>query len=90
MPSEIISMLLSSTFSLDGSSEVISMLLSGTFSLAGAGLGVIATSKLTSYRLGELEKKVDTLTRKVEEFSSLGQRIALIEQRMNLYEKEKK
>lgn len=69
-------------------SEIISMLLSGTFSLAGAGLGVIATSKLTSYRLGELEKKVDTLTRKVEEFSSLGQRIALIEQRMNLYEKE--
>jgi len=72
------------------SSEIISMLLSGTFSLAGAGLGVIATSKLTSYRLGELEKKVDTLTRKVEDFSSLGQRIALIEQRMNLYEKEKK
>jgi hypothetical protein len=71
-------------------SEIISMLLSGTFSLAGAGLGVIATSKLTSYRLGELEKKVDTLTRKVEEFSSLGQRIALIEQRMNLYEKEHK
>ena len=42
------------------------MLLSGTFSLAGAGLGVIATSKLTSYRLGELEKKVDTLDKKVD------------------------
>ncbi len=71
-------------------SEIISMLLSGTFSLAGAGLGVIATSKLTSYRSGELEKKVDTLTRKAEELASLGQRIALIEQRMNIYEKERK
>lgn len=71
-------------------SEIISMLISGTFSLAGAGLGVIATSKLTTYRLGELEKKVDSLTKKVEDFYSLDQRIALIEQRLDLYEKENK
>lgn len=72
------------------SSEIIQMLLSGLFSLAGAGMGVIATSKLTAYRLGELEKKVDNLSAEVKNFSSLGQRIALLEQRMNIYEKENK
>lgn len=72
------------------SSEIIQMLLSGLFSLAGAGMGVIATSKLTNYRLGELEKKVDNLSGEVKTFSSLGQRIALLEQRMNIYEKENK
>lgn len=72
------------------SSEIIQMLLSGLFSLAGAGMGVIATSKLTNYRLGELEKKVDSLSSEVKNYSSLGQRIALLEQRMNIYEKENK
>ena len=72
------------------SSEIIQMLLSGLFSLAGAGMGVIATSKLTNYRLGELEKKVDNLSGEVKNYSSLGQRIALLEQRMNIYEKENK
>lgn len=72
------------------SSEIIQMFLSGLFSLAGAGMGVIATSKLTNYRLAELEKKVDSLSAEVKNFSSLGQRIALLEQRMNIYEKENK
>lgn len=72
------------------SSEIVQMLLSGLFSLAGAGMGVITTSKLTNYRLAELEKKVDNLSAEVKNFSSLGQRIALLEQRMNIYEKENK
>lgn len=71
------------------SSEIIQMLLSGLFSLAGAGMGVITTSRLTNYRLSELEKKVDSLSIEVKNYSSLGQRIALLEQRMNIFEKEK-
>lgn len=70
------------------SSEIIQMLLSGLFSLAGAGMGVITTSRLTNYRLSELEKKVDSLSIEVKNYSSLGQRIALLEQRMNIFEKE--
>lgn len=62
------------------SSEIIQMLLSSIFSLAGAGLGVLTTSKLTNYRLEQLEKKVDKL-------SDSDQRIALLEQRMDAYEK---
>ena len=62
--------------------ELSQLFINGFFSLAGAGLGVIATSKLTNYRLEQLEKKVDKL-------SENDQRIALLEQRMNQYEKEK-
>lgn len=63
--------------------EIVLALISSVSSLAGAGLGVIATSKLTNYRLEQLEKKVDKL-------SDNDQRIALLEQRIALYEKEKK
>ena len=64
-------------------SEIMQLFVSGFFSLAGAGVGVLATSKLTNYRLEQLEKKVDKL-------SENDQRIALLEQRMNQYEKESK
>ncbi len=63
-------------------SDILQIFISGFFSLAGAGVGVIATSRLTNYRLEQLEKKVDKL-------SENDQRIALLEQRMSLYEKEK-
>lgn len=62
--------------------DILQLLINGFFSLAGAGVGVMATSKLTNYRLEQLEKKVDKL-------SENDQRIALLEQRMNQFEKEK-
>lgn len=43
-------------------STVISALISGAFSLAGILAGVIVSSKLTVYRIDQLEKKVDTLS----------------------------
>ena len=64
-------------------SDILQIFISGFFSLAGAGVGVLATSKLTNYRLEQLEKKVDKL-------SENDQRLALLEQRMSQYEKEKK
>lgn len=63
-------------------SDILQIFISGFFSLAGAGVGVIATSRLTNYRLEQLEKKVDKL-------SENDARIALLEQRMSTYEKEK-
>ena len=63
-------------------SDILQIFISVFFSLAGAGVGVIATSRLTNYRLEQLEKKVDKL-------SENDQRIALLEQRMSQYEKEK-
>ena len=61
--------------------EIGQLLISGGFSLCGAILGVISTSRLTNYRLEQLEKKVDKL-------SDNDRRLALLEQRMNAYEKE--
>lgn len=61
-------------------SEISLAIISGFFSLCGAGLGVLTTSKLTNYRLEQLEKKVDKL-------SDNDQRVALLEQRMDAYEK---
>ena len=63
--------------------EILLSLISAISSLLGAGCGVIATSKLTNYRLEQLEKKVDKL-------SENDQRLALLEQRMNIYEKMEK
>ena len=63
--------------------DILQIFISGLFSLAGAGVGVAATSRLTNYRLEQLEKKVDKL-------SENDQRIAILEQRMDTYEKEKR
>lgn len=62
--------------------DILQILISGFFSLAGAGIGVAATSKLTNYRLEQLEKKVDKL-------SENHQRIALLEQRMKQFERRR-
>ena len=61
--------------------EVIQILISGFFSLAGAGFGAWSASRLTNYRLEQLEKKVDKL-------SENDQRLALLEQRIKSYEKK--
>lgn len=39
--------------------EILQLFISGLFSLAGAGLGVITTSKLTNYRLEQLEQRMN-------------------------------
>lgn len=41
------------------SSDIIIALLSLTGTLLGSGLGVIASSRLTNYRIQQLEKKVE-------------------------------
>lgn len=62
--------------------EITLALISAMSSLAGAGLGVVGTNRLTTYRLEQLEKKVDKL-------SGNEQRIALLEQRIDQYERRK-
>ena len=41
------------------SEAIIVAIVSGICTLLGSGLGVIASSKLTNYRIEQLEKKVD-------------------------------
>lgn len=63
-------------------SEVIIALITGLSSLSGAIIGALASSKLTNYRLEQLEKKVDDM-------SDFSQRLALLEQRIDSMEKTK-
>lgn len=61
-------------------SEVIVALVSLAGTAIGSGCGAFASSRLTNYRLEQLEKKFDM-------FSNNTERIALLEQRSNEHDK---
>lgn len=52
--------------------EVLVALVSGLFSLVGAGGGILVSSKLSNYRIEQLEKRV-------EKHNSVVERMALAE-----------
>ena len=60
---------------------VISTVIAFAGSLIGTFAGIITSSKLTEYRLKELE-------RKVEKHNNLVERMYLIEDRMNLHDEK--
>lgn len=57
--------------------EILICLISAISSLLGACIGAYSSSKLTNYRLEQLEKKMDAL-------SSTEQRLGLVEQKINI------
>ncbi len=59
------------------SSEVLVALLSLAGTLLGTLGGIIASSKLTNYRIAQLEKKVD-------KHNGFGERIPLIEEKIKV------
>lgn len=56
-------------------SEILVALLSLAGTLLGSLAGILASSKLTAYRLSQLEKKVDR-------HNSFGERIPLLEEKL--------
>lgn len=62
------------------SSEVLVAILGFIGTLIGSGFGALASSRLTNYRLEQVENKVSALSDNV-------QRIALLEKRSDDYEK---
>lgn len=62
------------------SSEVLVAILGFVGTLIGSGFGALASSRLTNYRLEQVENKVSALSDNV-------QRIALLEKRSDDYEK---
>lgn len=62
------------------SSEILVAILGFLGTLFGSGMGAFTVSRLTNYRLDQLEKKIDILFVKSE-------RIALLEQRSEDYDK---
>ena len=62
------------------SSEILVAILGFLGTLFGSCAGAVASSRLTNYRLEQVEKKVDAI-------STNKDRIIVIEQRINDYEK---
>lgn len=58
-------------------SEVLVALLSLAGTLLGSLAGILASSKLTNYRLSQLEQKVDR-------HNSFGERIPVLEEKMKV------
>lgn len=64
-------------------SAIIVAAVSGLCTLAGSALGVIAAGKLTNYRIGQLEQKV-------EKHNHLVERMYALEDRMNIMDEKVK
>ena len=61
------------------SSEVLVAIISGCGTLLGSIIGIIVSSKLTNYRIAQLEKKVD-------KHNKFGERIPVLEEKMKVEE----
>ena len=65
-------------------STIIVALISGGFSLFGTVTGIIASSKLTAYRIEQLEKKVDKHNQVIDRVYKLEQRDAVVEEEIKV------
>lgn len=63
---------------------VINAVISGCFSLAGALIGILASAKLTTYRIEQLEKKVDKHNQVIDRVYKLEQRGAVIDEKIKV------
>lgn len=69
-------------------SAVIVAIISFAGTLAGTAGGIIASSKLTNYRLEQLEKKMDTNTASISKIPIMEEKIGNITRRVARLEKE--
>ena len=63
-------------------SEVLVAVISMAGSALGVIAGVIGSSKLTEYRLSNIESKVEELDKKIDAFTDISVKLAIIEQRL--------
>lgn len=59
-------------------SAIIVAIISGAFTLIGTFSGIMASSKLSAYRIEQLEKKVDKHNQVIERVYKLEQDVAVI------------
>lgn len=65
-------------------STIISAILALIGSLVGTFAGIVTSSKLTEYRIKELEKKQDKHNQVIERTYKLEERVELIEERQKV------
>lgn len=63
---------------------IIVALISGLFTLVGTLGGIIASSKLTAYRIEQLEKKVDKHNQVIDRVYRLEQRDAVFDEEIKV------
>lgn len=62
--------------------EIVVALISFAGSALGVLAGVIGANKLTEFRLDKIEGKVDELDKKIDAFTDLSTRLAVLETRL--------
>ena len=62
------------------SETIIVALISGLGTIVGSGIGIIASARLTQYRLEQLEKKVHLHNNVIERVFELEKKEAVLEQ----------
>lgn len=65
-------------------SAIVVAVVSGLFTLLGSFGGVVATSRLTAYRLQKLEEKVDKHNQVIDRVYRLEQRDAVFEEEIRV------
>ena len=65
-------------------STVVSALISGAFTLVGTLGGIFVSGKLTTYRIEQLEKKMDKHNQVIERVYKLEQRDAVFEEEIKV------
>ena len=63
---------------------IVNALISGCFSLAGALIGILASAKLTTYRIEQLEKKVDKHNQVIDRVYALEKKSAVIDEEIKV------
>lgn len=61
------------------SPEIIAEIAIAILAFAGTLVGSIMTSQKTTWRIDQLEKKFDTMERKIEKHNQVVERVALLE-----------
>lgn len=69
-------------------SDIIVALFALVGTLSGTFGGIITSSKLTAYRIQQLEQKVDKHNNFAERIPIIEERFSVLENRMNKFEKE--
>ena len=65
-------------------STIIVAIISGLFTLIGSFGGILASTRLTTYRIGELEKKVEKHNTVIERTYALEKRAEVIEEKIKV------
>lgn len=63
---------------------IVNALISGCFSLAGALIGILASAKLTTYRIEQLEKKVDKHNQVIDRVYNLEKKSAVVDEEIKV------